>query len=257
MAISLHYKTYGEPSLRPLLILHGFLGSADNWHTLAKQLAERFYVFTIDQRNHGKSPHAFEFDYEILTDDLYDFIEEHNLQEPIIIGHSMGGKVAMQFATYFPKLLHSLIVADIAPYAYQSHHDQVLHALQSANLQQLTTRQAVEKHLLDCGLENDTVQFLMKSLVFQNGKYEWRFFLESLIHNYPNILQAVNFKNPVTVPTLFLKGEKSNYIRTDRWQEIQAYFPNATLKIIPDAGHWIHAEKPNETLQAFLDFLKP
>ncbi len=253
--LALNYKTYGDSKNPNLIILHGFLGSADNWHTLAKQFSEYFYVWTIDQRNHGRSPHEYQFNYDILVDDLYEFIDYHKIEQPILLGHSMGGKVVMQYAMYYQSLVSKLIVADMAPYAYNHHHQAVLDALQNIHLKNYSKREEIDKALSQYIQEWDTRQFIMKSLFYENGQYQWRFYLESLLDNYEQILKPVNGKT-FEKPTCFIKGENSKYIIEDRWSEIKNLFPNAELKVIHGAGHWVHAEKPNEFYLAVIDFLK-
>ncbi|GIV44056.1 MAG: alpha/beta hydrolase [Bacteroidia bacterium] len=255
--LALNYKTYGDSKNPNLIILHGFLGSADNWHTLSKQFSEHFCVWTVDQRNHGRSPHAYEFNYDVLVDDLYEFIDYHKIEQPVLLGHSMGGKVVMQFAMYYPNLVNRLIVADMAPYAYSHHHQTVLEALQNVHPGDYTKREAVDEALSQYIPEWDTRQFIMKSLYYENGKYQWRFYLESLLDNYEQILKPVIIKGKTfEKPTCFIKGEKSQYISEERWTEILDNFPNATLKVIKDAGHWVHAEKPNEFYLAVMECLK-
>ncbi len=250
----LYFKTYGSIQNPHLIILHGFLGSADNWHTLAKQFSENYYVWTIDQRNHGRSPHVYEFNYDVLVDDLYEFIDFHKIYQPILLGHSMGGKVVMQYALYFPQLVSKLIVADMAPYAYNHHHEAVLDALRTIDLSQYNKRESIEEALKQYIPEWDTRQFIMKSIFFENGQYHWRFYRDSLLDNYEQILKSVQGK-PFEKPTCFIKGSNSQYIKEERWNEILALFPKAHLKIIDKAGHWIHAEKPNEFYSAVMQFL--
>lgn len=254
--LQLSYKTYGNSKFPPLIILHGFLGSADNWHTLAKQFSEHFFVWTIDQRNHGRSPHAYEFHYDILVDDLYEFIDYHQIEQPILLGHSMGGKVAMQLAMYYQRLVPQLIVADMAPYAYSHHHQAVLEALQNIHLEQYAKREQVDEALQYYIPEWDTRQFILKSLYYENGQYHWRFYLESLLDNYEQILKPVQGK-PYDKPTCFIKGGNSKYIDENRWSEIISLFPNAELRVIKDAGHWVHAEKPQAFYQEVINFLRP
>lgn len=253
--LALNYRTYGDIQSPNIIILHGFLGSADNWHTLAKQFAENFYVWTIDQRNHGRSPHAYEFNYEVLVDDLYEFIDYHKIEKPILLGHSMGGKVAMQFAMYYQQLIEKLIVVDMAPYAYSHHHQSVLEALKNIHLENYTKREQIDEALKKYILEWDVRQFIMKSLYYENGKYHWRFYLDSLLNNYEQILKPVEGK-PFNKPTCFIKGEHSKYIDESKWNEIRQLFPQAELKVIYGAGHWVHAEKPNDFYVAVYDFLK-
>ncbi len=170
--MKLHYKEYGAG--KPLIILHGFLGSLDNWHTLATRFGEHFRVFSIDQRNHGKSPHSDAHSMALMVADLHEFIAEHQLQRVSIIGHSMGGKVAMQFALAYPHLVENLAVADMAPRQYEPGHEMVFKALFAVNLQQLTSRKDAEAAMLPYLPDMGTRQFLLKNLERkEDGSYQW------------------------------------------------------------------------------------
>ncbi len=255
--MELAYRKYG--SGQPLLILHGLFGQSDNWNTLAKRFGENgFEVYTIDQRNHGLSPHHNEWNYEVMADDIYEFIETHHLQNSILLGHSMGGKTAMFFALKYNGVLDKLIVADMSPRAYSPHHDDVLNALNAVDFSKINTRKEAEavlsEHLFDFG----TKQFLLKNIYWQdeaNSKMNWRFNLAAITKNYKEILAAVPQKTS-NVDTLFVRGEKSNYITDKDIPEIEKRFSNYKLETITHAGHWVHAEQPEAFYNAVIDFIR-
>lgn len=254
--MELNFKTFGTGY--PLVILHGLLGSLDNWQSIAKKLADKYEVYIIDQRNHGRSPHTDEFSYELLSNDLLEFFEQHQIKKAHLIGHSMGGKTAMTFALHHPDRVNRLIVVDIAPSAYGDHHSNVFSAMNTADVQHASTRQEVEA-VLRQKLDNDetTVQFLLKSLVRdKEGKhFEWRFNVDSLVKNYPAIMEPVYSVHPFTGDTLFIKGETSNYINASNYPDIAELFPNHQLTEIKGAGHWVHADKPAEFVAEVIKFL--
>lgn len=255
--MELAYREYGTGN--PLIILHGLFGQSDNWNTLAKRFADAgFRVFTIDQRNHGLSPHSDVWDYQSMANDLLNFINEHRLIKPIIMGHSMGGKTVMFFELLFTGIAKEIIVVDIAPRAYEPHHEAVLNALNSVKFDEITTRKQAEKilskHISDFG----TKQFLLKNIYWKNPEtnlMDWRFNLRVITKEYDNIgVEVPDLKSEVK--TLFINGEKSHYLTESDLKDIENRFPNYTLKTIKDAGHWIHAEKPNEFFEAVISFIK-
>lgn len=253
--MQLNYKTYGEGE--PLIILHGLLGSLDNWNTLAKKFAEyHFKVFIIDQRNHGHSPHTNEFSYELMANDLIEFCKQQKLEKINLIGHSMGGKTAMLFAHLHPEMIKNLIIADIAPVKYKPRHNEIFEALKNVELSAINSREEAEEILARTIKEYSVVQFLMKGLTRgENNEFEWRFNIPSLIKNYPLILDTFQFELPYFGNVLFIKGAKSDYINKQNLEDIKTYFPNYELITIEGAGHWLHAEKPNEFLDICLDYL--
>jgi len=256
--MSLSFRKYGEG--QPLIILHGLFGQSDNWNSLAKNFAEKnFAVYTIDLRNHGLSPHHDEWNYEVMADDIRIFIDEHNIQYPILLGHSMGGKVAMTFALNYGGILEKLIVADIAPVKYPAHHHEVLHALNSVDFNQVTSRKDVEEILSKSISDFGTRQFLLKNIYWENSsenKMNWRFNLNVITEKYEEILKEVIEKSS-NVNTLFIRGEKSNYILDEHIDSITERFPNSKLITIPNAGHWVHAEQPKLFYEAVMSFVSP
>jgi len=252
----LHSKIIGKG--KPLLILHGFLGMSDNWKTLGSQYSEEgFQVHLIDQRNHGKSFWSDDFNYDILAKDLVDYIENHRLEKVLIIGHSMGGKTAMQFACSYSELLEKLIIADIAPKFYPPHHQNIVDALNLLKLDELALRSEAEtelqKHLNEPGVR----QFLLKNLYWEEkGKLRWRFNLNVLSKKMEEIGENIESGSIFEGPTLFLRGDRSEYIIASDETEIKYHFPNAKVQTIENAGHWLHAENPKQFFEKSLIFLK-
>ncbi len=236
----------------PLLILHGFLGSCDNWLTVSKQIAQRFRVFLIDLRNHGRSEWAEEHNYTVMANDLKEFIDTHQLHQPIIMGHSMGGKTAMQFAAMYPDALQKLVVVDISLRKNIGNHQYILAALQAIDLPTLPSRNEADATIAQYEPDMGVRQFLLKNLYRDDqNQFAWRMNLKGLVENYENILAAVEFSKPFQKPTLFIRGEKSDYVLDAELYSLQVQFPNFTLKTVKNAGHWVQAEQP----QAFLDAL--
>jgi esterase len=256
--MQLAYRKYGEG--QPLLILHGLFGQSDNWNTLAKRFGESgFEVYTIDQRNHGLSLHSDVWNYEVMADDIKEFIDEHNLKNSILLGHSMGGKTAMFFALKYDGILDKLIVADMSPRAYEPHHDVVLDALNAVDFSKINTRKEAESVLSEYIFDFGTKQFLLKNIYWEDtagSKMNWRFNLPVITRNSEETLVAVPEKTS-NVNTLFLRGEKSNYINEAiDIPEIEKRFPNYKLQTIANAGHWVHAEQSEAFYQAVISFIK-
>ncbi|MBC7384021.1 MAG: alpha/beta fold hydrolase [Bacteroidia bacterium] len=252
--MKLNYKEFG--SGKPLIILHGLMGSLDNWHSLANQFALHFKVFTIDARNHGRSPHSEEHSIPLMVMDLFEFINEHGLSEVSIIGHSMGGKVAMQFAMEYPQLLANLIVVDIAPRQYMRGHDDVFAALFAVNLTQVHTRKDAEDKMLPYLKDAGTRQFLLKNLERNtDATYQWRINLQALHNHYNEIISPIVSLHPFTGRTLFIMGSKSDYITETDIAEIKTLFPGFKLVTVANAGHWVHADNPKEFYATVMDFI--
>lgn len=232
---------------KPLLILHGYFGMSDNWKTLGNQFSEDFEVHLIDQRNHGRSFHEYEFNYDVLVEDLYKYIKHYQLEDIYLIGHSMGGKTAMLFAVTYPELVEKLVIVDISPRAYEPHHNAILAALNSVDFSVQNTRSKVDDKLKELIPELSVRQFLLKNVYWkEKGKLAYRFNLESLIENNPEVGAALPSFKIFDKETLFLKGEKSNYITKEEEPIINAHFPNAKITEIKKAGHWLHAENPEQ-----------
>ncbi len=253
--MSLNYKKFGAG--HPLIILHGLFGMLDNWQTLAKQFAESFEVYIVDQRNHGKSPHLDEFSYYVLAQDVYEFMQEHQIESAYILGHSMGGKTAMQLATDYAEKVDKLIVVDIAPKDYPAGHDEIFKAFYAVDLEKLENRKQADAKLAETLDEFGVRQFLLKNLDRTKTGYRWKANLDVIRDNYDNIiLNSLGPFQQYDAPTLFIKGGASErYIELDDLPVILDYFPNAKLEIVEDAGHWVHAEKPKELFDLVMGFL--
>lgn len=251
----LHSTIKGEGI--PLLILHGYFGMSDNWKSLGSQFSENYQVHLIDQRNHGRSFHEDEFNYEVLVEDLNSYIQFHQLEKVYLIGHSMGGKTAMLFAVTYPQLVDKLIIVDISPRMYQPHHNAILAGLNSIDFSIQNTRTLVDKKLAELIPEFGVRQFLLKNVYWkEKGQLDYRFNLESLTENNPEIGDALP---PYTVfenETLFLKGAKSDYITQNEEPIIAAHFVNSKIVEIKNAGHWLHAENPKQFYEEVCVFLE-
>ncbi|OWW24045.1 alpha/beta hydrolase [Zobellia sp. OII3] len=253
---TLHSKIIGKGS--PLLILHGFLGMSDNWKTLGGQYAEAgFEVHLIDQRNHGKSFWSDDFDYDLLAEDLKAYMEAHHLDRAAIIGHSMGGKTAMQFACSYPELTDRILIADIAPKFYPPHHQAIIDGLNALRLETMTSRNEADGALGQYITDFGTRQFLLKNLYWvEKGQLGFRFNLKVLSQKMNEIGENINPTDMYNGPTLFLRGDKSEYIMPNDLTEIKKHFPQAELQTIDRAGHWLHAENPKQFFEKSLAFLK-
>lgn len=254
--MQLNFKAYGDPDNEPLVILHGLLGSLDNWHTLASRLGRAYRVFTVDQRNHGRSPHADAFNYEVMSEDIVDWMEEQGLQEATLIGHSMGAKTAMQATLNHPERVSRLVSVDMAPFSYPSGHDRLFKALDDLDLDTISSRKEADEALAQWIDEFSIRQFLLKNLIHSNGRYTWKMNLQAIRRNYDRVLEPVTADAPSTHPALFIRAGRSGYIDQDALPDIREYFARARLETILDAGHWIHAEKPDAFLQTVERFLQ-
>ncbi len=251
--MNLNYIEYGRG--RPLAILHGLLGSLDNWHTLSKTLAASFRVLAVDQRNHGRSPHSDVFTYDAMAQDLAELFDRLRIESASVLGHSMGGKTAMQLALSHPERVQKLVVVDISPRAYPPLHDELLDAMLSVNLADYQSRQQVDRALEARIPEFPVRQFLLKNLSRdKSGGFSWKANLEVISKNYAEIARQITSRTPFRKPTLFIKGSRSHYILDSDTPAIRQLFPLATISTI-DAGHWIHADSPKIFLDLVLKFL--
>lgn len=258
--MELNYKTFGEG--QPLVILHGLFGSSDNWLTLGRKLAEQYKVYLVDQRNHGRSPWSNEWDYQLMAEDLLEFIQTHKLDNFILLGHSMGGKTAMNYAArYYPSKIEKLVVVDIAPKSYPIHHDTIVAGLRSLDLSQINSRKEADDQLAKKVEEVGVRQFLLKNLYRpktegSDKKFAWRINLPVIGDNLDKMSMGLPDNFEFDGPTLFIRGLRSNYIKDEDNTLIQQYFPNAVIRSIAEAGHWVHAEKPQVFLETLLEFIQ-
>lgn len=254
--MKLYFRSYGSGD--PLIVLHGLLGSGGNWHTLSSRwFGQHFTVYAVDQRNHGRSPHSPEFSYELMVADLLEFMDEHGLASAHVLGHSMGGKTAMHFALSHPDRVDRLVVADMAPRAYPPDQDVIFDALRSIDLSTYGSRQEIDRTLGQKIRDTGTRQFLMKNLAHDagSGVYTWQMNLEGIYNGYDRLNEPVTSDMTFDKPTLFVRGERSNYVRDEDIPAIRWLFPEAEVVTIPDAGHWVHAEAPEAFAGAVLTFL--
>lgn len=253
-SISLHYETAGTG--KPLILLHGLFGSSSNWRPMAKQWSEKYQVFAVDLRNHGRSPHSDTMNYGVMADDVRSFMQSQNIASTFLLGHSMGGKTAMQFALNYPDLVDKLVVVDMPPHATLPRHGEILAALGQLNLQAAANRRELDAELAQDISDASVRQFLLMNIMNdQDGKLVWRMNLESLTRNYDQINRAVESAQIFEKPTLFIRGEKSDYITDEHWDNIKTLFPSAEIVTVAGAGHWVHAEAPQEFSRVVQDFL--
>lgn len=250
--MGLNYKSFGSGS--PVIILHGLFGMLDNWQSFAKLLASDHEVFIVDQRNHGRSFRHEEMNYDVLAEDLANFIETHSLEGTAVMGHSMGGKSAMQLAFSFPDLVSKLIVIDISPKAYPPSHTSIFNAILGMDLAHVQSRKEIDDQL-SIHIQDPKIRaFLMKNLKrSKEGTFSWKANFDILEKNYDLLIDEVG-EFPSDVPALFVRGLQSNYIENEDLDLVQALFPKASFASM-DAGHWLHAEKPMELLEIIYPFL--
>lgn len=261
--MKLFYRESGKGE--PLIILHGLYGSSDNWVSIVKELDSYYKVINVDQRNHGQSPHDSEHSYTVLANDLLELLVDLNLERVILLGHSMGGKAAMGFAIDHPEKVSSLIVVDIAPWEHKlstniiSEHRQIINGLLSIPISTLTSRNQADSLLSEWVNSEYTRQFLLKNLKReQNGHFSWKLNLSAIANNLSNLMSEIEPKSQNKLcgtKTLFIKGELSNYIPLGKEGDLKNIFPNSNIITIKDSGHWVHAEKPKDFLNAVLTFL--
>lgn len=239
----IHAKQYGEGK-EPLVVIHGLFGNADNWHSIAQKWSEDFTVFCIDLPNHGKSSPLAPATFPNMANQIFLWLTQQNISSCYLLGHSLGGKVAMQLTSDHPEKIKKLVVADIAPVSYTPSHTEIFKGLQEINHQKPQTRKEADELLSRFEPEPGVRQFLLKNLKRTEDGHVIQLGLNELIESYQDILSKPPLKQGLTTPTLFIKGEHSSYIRAEHQSETLAIFPNASVKVIPETGHWLHAEKP-------------
>ena len=239
----------------PVIILHGLFGSSDNWLTQAKLFATQYKVYSLDLRNHGLSPHSDDFDYPSMVSDLEEFVTEHQIQNPLVLGHSMGGKVAMNLALAHPDSIAKLIVVDISPKPYNLEHYAIVEGLKAIPVETITSRNEADEILSHHVPEADVRQFLLKNLQRKSaGGFTWKINLPVISEKLSNIGVDLQFSAQFKKPTLFIRGAKSKYISDSDWKRITEVFPSAQLETI-DTGHWVQAEKPEEFSEKVMRWL--
>ena len=265
LTMEMFFRKLGEGP--PLIILHGLYGSSDNWLTIGRELARDFEVFLVDLRNHGNSPHTERHTYALMKLDLFEFLDRHDIEKPVLIGHSMGGKVVMTFATDFPERVASMTIIDIGPKSYHSltdfsfdsiDHMNILNGMQSIDFSRVKTREDADTQLAGFVKSPRVRDFILKNVRRnRDNTYSWKINVPVLILELPAILEGMDqTKTGITgFPVLFIRGEKSPYLQDEDFAGIKNFFPTAEFVTIPGAGHWLHAEKPEllvKTLRYFI-----
>jgi len=264
--MKLFYRKYGSGP--PLIILHGLFGSSDNWVSIAKSISDRFTIFLPDLRNHGQSPHSRVHDYDSMKEDLNGFVNDLGLEKFFIAGHSMGGKVAVNFALSWPERLHGLLVADISPLTQKERktadYDQYLQILDfmlSANITGITSRNYIESLLVQRISSEKVKELILKNLKREpDNSFSWKINAPALLSNLDRIMEGIESDDTTCreitgFPVIFLKGENSDYLPESDFLKILKIFPGAELIVVPGAGHWIHADNPEMVRKCFLKFL--
>lgn len=254
LCMELFHRVYG--SGKPLIILHGLFGSSDNWMTQAKMLGQFYTVYTLDLRNHGLSPHSDHHSYTLMSEDVHGFISMNNLAPVIVVGHSMGGKVAMKMATDYPELVSKLVVVDIVPKNYPPHHNKIVEGLLSIKPEQLTSRQEADQQLSKFVSQPDVRQFLLKNLTRKSdGGFMWKINLNVVASSMDDILGDPVHGSVFHGPALFLMGSRSDYFKPGDEIRIKTHFPNYELDFL-DTGHWVQAEQPEAFVKRVVAFLQ-
>lgn len=255
--MELFYHTYGNGD-KPLIILHGLYGLSDNWTTIARRIAVNYKVYIPDQRNHGYSPHDSTFNYYAMVDDLMEFMEQHEIEKPVLIGHSMGGKVAMNFALDYPENVDKLIVVDMGVRSYdaRSIHWEIIRAMESVDFDKLHSRQEIDEHLAQYISAKPLRMFIMKNLRrYSKDRLGWKINIPVIKENLENIAAGLRREKQFNQPTLFVKGGKSDYLTERDYKSIRQIFPNSIIREIPEATHWLHADSPEKFCEIVSEFL--
>lgn len=256
--LKLNYREYSQEG-EPLLVLHGLFGSHSNWGWHCKQLADDYRVIGVDLRNHGDSPHAQEMSYELMAADLGRLMDDLDIERAHLIGHSMGGKVAMQFALSQPGRVMKLVVVDIAPVTYSGKsdgHRSILEAMRELDTAGIESRRQAEEALSPHIEDEATRQFIMTNLVRDgDGNYSWRLNIEAIDAHYDGLRVMPGHDSAFEGPTLFVRGDFSRYVQKKHEPEILRLFPNAGVKSVMETGHWVHSEKPEVFQKIARDFL--
>ncbi|MBT3531423.1 MAG: alpha/beta fold hydrolase [Gammaproteobacteria bacterium] len=255
----LNYRKYSSDGT-PLVILHGLFGNLGNWGWHSKQLAESFAVYGVDLRNHGASFQDDELNYQVMAEDLKKLLIHLQIERCFLVGHSMGGKVAMQLAQTDPQIIEKLVVVDIAPVSYSSTADghlNVMDGMESLDFSSISNRKDADEQLAKFVADEATRSFILTNLVREGEIYKWRINLPAIRKNYDRLREKPIGDEIFSKPVLFIRGGNSNYIQSSQQEEILKLFPEAKVKTVMEAGHWVHAEKPQLVLKIIQDFLLP
>jgi pimeloyl-ACP methyl ester carboxylesterase len=251
--MQLHYQILGQG--QPLILLHGLFGASNNWGGVAKHFSQHYLLICVDLRNHGSSPHSASQSYANMADDLLELCDALSLERIHLLGHSLGGKVAMQFATRHPEWVEKLIVVDMAMRAYADAHTHLIDAMMAIDLATLQGRHEVDKILSNSIPQAIVRQFLLMNLIKSESNLAWRINLAALKTNYAGLQQAVCENAHYEKPCLFIRGEHSDYVKEADIEQIKTNFINAQFASLPTA-HWVHAEQPQAFIEVVRNFLK-
>ncbi|MCF6440699.1 alpha/beta fold hydrolase [Pseudoalteromonas luteoviolacea] len=255
----LNFKQSGleQSSAKTVILIHGLFGSLENLNIIARALEPQFNVVNVDLRNHGRSFKSDDMNYQVMAQDILSLIDHLKLEQVILVGHSMGGKVAMQVAMLDEQKVSKLVVLDIAPVQYHPRHDAIIAALNKVTSRTPKSRSDADKIMSDNIEELGVRQFLLKSLAKnEDGELEWRFNLPIIEKNYSKIIDNIDTPRTCLCDTLFVKGNNSDYILPEHKNDIVSAFSKARAKIIQGAGHWLHAEKPEAVNRSIIDFIQ-
>jgi pimeloyl-ACP methyl ester carboxylesterase len=251
-----HHKIYGEPTAPPIYILHGIFGMLDNWHLVATNLSSQYKVVTLDARNHGKSFHHSDSSFNAMAEDLYELMCFLGDEKSIVMGHSMGGKTAMVFSQKYPNKLSALVIVDIAPKLYIPSHMDFFNAFKSIDFTQIQTRKEADEALTPYASVLSIRQFLLKNIeAIPQGGYQLKINIHAIENYYHEIIDVISLTKQVNVPTIFILGEKSGYLKEEDKPYIDAHYPLVEYQTISKAGHWVHADNPQEFIQVLRQFL--
>jgi esterase len=250
-----HRLDSDNPTAPWIILIHGLFGNLDNLAMLRRELQSTFQVLSIDLPDHGKSSFSEKFSFSGYAEAIKELIIELGIENAALIGHSLGGKVAMQLALTYPQRVTNLVILDIAPVAYNPRHSNVFAALEAVDLNVICERKDAEKAMSVYIEEGGIRQFLLKSLYQQDGKWKWRFNLSLLHRDYGLLSQAIHSHIPYLDPVLFLKGELSDYLTSEYRNQVLSLFPNSRMKTISNSGHWLHAEQPKICARHIRTFL--
>jgi len=257
MPLNLAYREIGTGD--PIVILHGLMGSENNWRSIAKQLALTHHVFTVDLRNHGKSPHSESMSYQEMAEDLNLLLDHLSLEKIILMGHSLGGKAAMTFALNYAKRLSHLLVIDIAPVSYYDRHSPLIEILQKVDFDKLRTREAIEQSLKKQIPDNSMRLFLLQNLQRTNQSFKWKCNLEAIKNAMAQLTDfpTESVEKTFSKPALFIGGSDSDYVLRQHYSIIYQLFSNNNIVMIKNAGHWVHANQPQIFIKTVSNFIKP
>ncbi len=247
--------TLKSGSGQEIIFLHGLFGDGKNLYPISRELENHYTCLLADQRNHGKSQHADDFSYSVLAADVKESVDDSGIGECIILGHSMGAKTAMEFALAYPEKTKALICMDSSPGRYDMRYDNFVKSMNSMDLLNIRSREDAFKYLTSSGINASEARFLLKNLFREGKSYRWRINLHSLINNYENIWAPIRDGRSYSGPVLFLKGRNSDFIKPADHDLITELFPHASIKVIEEAGHWLHVDNPAQCVSEIMKFL--